>query len=881
VFFLIMALILAAVTVLGELLRPKPKYGTPQPSALGDFQLPTAEEGRAVSYLCGTCKIKGGNVTWWGDLRVDPIKKHVRTGLFSSTDITTGYRYSLGMQYVLCLGPIDALVGLEADGKVVPYNTGGAIYMGPWSNNANYSLGSVALYSGSYYRAVKANKNISPSSSAGQTTWQKVNFDPTGGGYTDELLLTVAAPDLFGGDEKEGGLAGILTVYRGTQTQSSDAYLTARQGRQAPAFQGVCYVSLQQFYMGTSNYLKTFAFMVKRCPNPFGYSAGGAHDIDGDANAALAIYELLTSPLFGLGRPSSSIDRTSFETAAATLKAEGLGISMLVDAQASADALIGEMLRHVDGIVYTDPATGLWTIKLARADYDPATLLELTQDQILEAPDFARASWAETSNEVKVRFVDRNAGYTDAISVPAQDLANISVTGQLRSDTIDFRGLSNASSAALVALRALKVCSYPLAKVTLKVNRMAWALRPGSCFKFSFAPFGITSQVFRAVRIAYGELLKGTITVEAVEDVFGLSIAAFTAPPSGWHDPVGAPSQVAAQTLVEVPYHFATDGIRVLTAAARGDGVSVSYDVYVNEGLGFVLSETVPSFCPTGILATSYSATTAANDLTGFTLQVAGQVDVTRLVPTDAAGQALGANLCLVDSEWMSFQTITVNDDLTVTIAGVLRGVLDTVPADHNAGARVWFISDGAGLTREAPYPSDVVVTAKLVPRSTTAALDIATVSQMTLQTASRAARPYPPGNVLLSGQSYFPRTLKTVTLGDITLAWAHRNRVTATAAGVLVAQDVAGSYTPEGVYQIDSLVGGVVHTLTASNSGTSQTYTALQRFLDDTDGTKTVQLKITPVNGALTGTARTTPDVFRMSGFGMGAGLDFGGWNA
>ncbi len=72
------------VTVVGELLRPKQNPMNAKPSSLDDFDVPTAEEGRTIPVICGKVKIDGPNVTWYGDLGVVPLKKKVKTGLFSS-----------------------------------------------------------------------------------------------------------------------------------------------------------------------------------------------------------------------------------------------------------------------------------------------------------------------------------------------------------------------------------------------------------------------------------------------------------------------------------------------------------------------------------------------------------------------------------------------------------------------------------------------------------------------------------------------------------------------------------------------------------------------------------------------------------------------------
>ena len=46
---------------------------------------------------------------------------------------------------------------------------------------------------------------------------------------------------------------------------------------------------------------------------------------------------------------------------------------------------------------------------------------------------------------------------------------------------------------------------------------------------------------------------------------------------------------------------------------------------------------------------------------------------------------------------------------------------------------------------------------------------------------------------------------------GDAALTWNHRNRVTQGIGGLIVAQDTAGAYSPEGNYTVEVLIGGVV----------------------------------------------------------------------
>lgn len=70
VFVYLAVLIVSAIVV--QALTPKPP--PPKPASLDDFDAPTAEEGRAIPVVFGTCWITGPNVVWFGDLRTTPIR---------------------------------------------------------------------------------------------------------------------------------------------------------------------------------------------------------------------------------------------------------------------------------------------------------------------------------------------------------------------------------------------------------------------------------------------------------------------------------------------------------------------------------------------------------------------------------------------------------------------------------------------------------------------------------------------------------------------------------------------------------------------------------------------------------------------------------------
>jgi hypothetical protein len=982
-FWLVLFLYVAS-TVAGALLSRRPKAA--QPAAIGDFTVPTAQEGRVVPVPLGTVKLTGANVLWYGDLKTQPLKKNAGLlGFGKTTQI--GYKYWLGMHLGLCHGTVE-FVGLYAgthpDDKFVPCT---------------------------------------------------VTFDAGTGTYT----IRVDQKKLFGGEESEGGLFGTASLYNGGTLQNGDGYLGAKLAlTPAPAYRGLCHMVLAQWYVGTSAYIKNLSVVVKRVTDvlglstrqlgysglcgaftdsaghviqaleigrggawvvpsgatklslgindgndygnntgtgwlvtvrqnggavwsgtvgpkvkpwepsinpayifgdagpslapvvagltlatgdlvtilctggdvnvgtgtvtdPLGYppsgddnllglyvpshytQRGNQNDIAGDMNPANMLYELMTNSAWGLNRPASLIDAGSFRVAGTTLTGEGFGLSMQLDTELSAEDLINEILRHIDAAMYTDPATGLWTIKLARADYDPATVPELTPLDGTK-PEFTRGSWEETLNEIFITYTDR-ADFKQK-SVKADESANYATRGEIASDTINFLGISNQPLAQQVAMRELKTHSYPLAKLKLKVSRKAWNYRIAGVFKFTWPAYGITGQIFRITAINYGALDSGQIEIEAVEDIFGVSKAAYSAPSaSGWVDPLGNPVAPVAQGVTESPYHVTPGERRIIIAPVRGDDTCWGFEVWVDEGSGFYqVNAQTDGFSPSGLLVGAYSRKTSMVDNVGFILNSTRDLDT--MISTSGGGLVRGDMLCMIDSEIMSVQTLTNNNDGTWTVTGIMRAVMDTLPADHAAGARVYFINQPLSFV----YPNAMTVgdvtnlPVKCLPENPKGTVAIGAVTQVLATTNNRQAKPYPPGKVQING--VFEPT--SVCNDQARLTFDHRNRVTQKNANALTAQSdtqgVSGvpAQAPEGNYTIELLLDGVVlgaYTVTATTVTGPYDYTYLNRWADSADGNKLVAWRITPVNGSLIGAIRTTS--FRMSGLGMGLGLDFGGANA
>jgi hypothetical protein len=929
IFFWLLLLAFVASTVVGALLSPHPRG--PQPSALGDFSVPTAEEGRAIPVVFGTVMIKGGNTVWWGDLKSKPVRPKA-TGLnalptawllrWLSPQPVIGFQYFLGCQFMLCHGPVDALVDIQADVKSVPRTTatinngdgsenyiqvtatGDNLFGGTIPGGSGGISGIINFYRGlqsqqpDAYLSVKQGRLVLDQSGIGYTyagvgngtitaesagtsaldetititaagidgnplhsTYQKMRFTVTGsrsGGQSNSTLNSDGSNGCWADQAFSCPIINMTIQTGSTQYANGDTFtIHTQHSTVAPAYRGMCYAVFKQLYVGMSSYLKPLAFVVRRCPNPFGQDSSVAN-ISGDANGALAVYDLLTNVAYGLGIPAARIDSTSFANAALTLGAEALGISMQFDTQASADQLIGEILRHIDGLLYTDPATGFWTIMLARGGYDATTLPLLTVDNVLTTPDFSRGSWSETTNLVTIKFLSRSNNFNTRV-VRAYDAANVAVTGEVRPQTIEFNGIGSEAAAELVAIRVLKTLSYPLSKIKLAANRSAWAFRPGGLFRFTWIPLGIVNQVFRITRIGYGELTDGKISIDAVEDIFGINNVAFIAPPSsGWINPVGAPAANLYERLVESPPVGVVNGASnfVLCLAAQNPATTAKqFEIWRDDGSGYFDTLALGAFCPVGLLSAIYPLTTPATDSTGFVLSASGGVALNLLASCTSAELSQGKNLCMVDDEIMAWKNVTLNGDGTYTISTVLRGLMDTVPVDHAAGAKVWFFSEGVGLI--GPIRPDRTVTAKLLPANSLGTLPIASASPESLTTRSRAfqffpdgttcPRPFPPGNFRMQGAPYGTR-YKTIT-GDLVLTFAYRNVDIEAGLAPLKLQDDPAVDVGQpagyiGAYKyLNGVIGGGGVATKITPPGASFTYTAAQRYLDGGAGLATVKV--------------------------------------
>jgi len=684
----------------------------------------------------------------------------VKTGLFSSKDVIVGYQYYVGVQLGIARA-VDAILAIDWD-------------------DLRLASFSPELEPGANGEAVSVNE-----------------------------------PDFLGGDEGSGvnggGIVGTFRFYAGRSDQTVNAYLSNFQDP-ISAYRHMAYCVMEGVYIGTRPSIAPIAFVAKRLPNglwtdpPPGPAYWVVTQANGTeaANAAAVIYELLTDTDFGLALPAATIDADSFRTAGEQLWGENHGYSNLLVSKSDARSVINDVLRQIDATLFIDFETGLFTLKLIRTPTGspPPTPIVFNESNVVEVEDFTRGNWTDTTNRIIVNWKDPFLPVTPSPAVQ-DDMANQRLQNRNVTATFNYPGISDPTLAAQVAARELRGLAFPLAKCTFVATRDAISLRPGDLLELQWDDLGIASMNMRVTSIAIGGSEDIRVRVSCLQDIYTSADVVYAAPaPSGWSNPtqVGALATLA-DACFEAPLFM--DRLSPLTSPVVADSEQDSRIVLApvpNQqnitGFRMMVSTASPAdfttgdvvsdfgdMTPSGLLADSIAQDQFLNSSSPVTITIQQGVLTTYLQgATETEIEAQLANLCLINDEFFSYETRTYNSDGTVTLGGIHRAKLDTVPAAHSIGDRVYFLARGTAFTGGITtnrYAVDGGVGAR--PITSKGILDAASANVCGFTPTNRVFRPYRPAQltVATSGSpivpaSYFPSSLPRQ---DWVFSWDDRDR--------------------------------------------------------------------------------------------------------
>lgn len=943
----------------------------------------------------------------------------------SSKSQTVGYRYSLGAHLALCHGPVDAIreilvdrrtawsvtTGSEASGggaavekrlgfvaamsaTSAPFGDGDATIIFPGTlagvrvgqsyrlQLANGTSETITLHSVAFDATTETTSwSVLPATLAfpAQSVETLLAANPASNAGAGGGRIRIDAPELFGGETREGGIVGDIDVLMGAPNQGPNDYLTAQQGADVPAYRGLCSLVLRQVYLGINPYLKPWAIRVTRVlageagaqqwypekaaivpeasisdaaiyialdtsgsmsgtrmaaqkagvaalireigasvdpdrPNDIrivlwneavaggiehrdvtaddystlntwllalpiasfggtrfdtafaeaaGFFAGSgskrriaifvtdgfpepASSVDaaeamiatlpptdifgfnialsdtswtaridntlvdgvpiippGDAQALVAslrgafgsgpdmnpahiIRECLTNRDWGLGYPAVEIGE-SFTTAADTLYAESFGLSLIWQQDSSLEEFIASVLDHIDATLFIDRRTGLWELKLIRADYTAATLPLFDETNVVDWGRLGRRAPTDLLNSVTVRFTDASTDETGAVSVT--DTARVQAMGEVVATTLDYPGIRHQSLALRVAERDLRALSAPLLSGEIVVNREGSNLGPGDVIRLRSERLGLDDVVMRLTEIGQGDGRDNGIRLKIAEDVFALGATAVAGGTLPHRPGITTPPRALAHRMVEeAPYWLLvrelghSDADRLLAedpdagalvaAGERPSADALAAQLWIDPGTGPEL-EGVVAFAPTAILDADLS-----DNPEDRTLAVTGWRDVT--------GVGIGT-LASIDGELVRIDGIT---QATITVG---RGCLDTVPRAHAAGTPIVFFDESARIT-ETSWAAGETLAMRLLPETGRGTLAYALAPEDTVTLNRRAIRPLPPGRVQGNGSNV--PDAGALIAGDLALTWAHRDRLTQTSPVII--DHTAASIGPE-----------------------------------------------------------------------------------
>lgn len=472
------------------------------------FKRPEVKEGTKFPIIAGTCWIEAPVVAWFGNVKDEAIRIRLsRTGgQYVYINI-----YSYGALHIVAQGVCDGFMQVKLGKFVV------------WPD-ADHT--------------------------------QELSGD-------GETRAQIDLPELYGGLHEHnaqvtgnGGLHGHISFRYGEVTQLRDSYLIDQLGRSISADRGLTTAVIDNMEIGHSTQLQLWKYLVKRTdvlttgetqwyPSK---SAIRTYEI----NPIHWLREIYTDTEWGLGTPVSLVNDTNLKAAADVLYDEGFGICIKWEGDQSLETHVKDILRYINAKIYEDHETGMLEIKLIRDDYVADDLEVFDETDIVSIESFSRGLMHKIPDVTYLKYWDM---YNNVpITTANHDMALVdSQAEMLIPNEVEYTGVVNGDLAGRLAARDQHQLGAFPAQIKLKCKRTMAHLNPGDVFKLSYTTRGIISMIVRVLVPHYGTLTDGVITLDCIEDIFGMKDSLYAVPPAtGWDSYVEPTEYVEDFTTADV-----------------------------------------------------------------------------------------------------------------------------------------------------------------------------------------------------------------------------------------------------------------------------------------------------------------------------------------
>lgn len=818
--------------ILTAFFGPKAKVENAKAAQLSDFQFPRSEEGGPVPRIYGTVKTKGVNTIGQCKFQAVPIKKKVKTGLFSSKKVITGYKYLTGLDLAVCLGPC-------------------VVYRRMWYGNH-------LIWAGCLY---------------GTCNVERIEID---------------LPELLGGPDQNGGIGGSVSLYPGSFVQPQDAYLQANLTKpnvddQVSSYPGIAHMIFEDFYWGNSPNIEAISVEVSYFTNSLELTDSKYVMSNGlDANPIETMYDLCVNDWGNLGIVDPVFNLDSWRAAAYAVWDENNGVSCEIANANQGGDLLKEILRQINGIIVQNPQTGVVDIVLMRKDYVVADLPIIGPSQISALRNFNKKLWEDTFNRLRIKYTNRDNSYNDAVAT-ADDFGNIRFQARVRATDVGMPMCYVPELANALAARELSNLNVPLYQCEIVMDRTRTDLTPGKCFVLTWPEYNIAGIVMRVRRMGLGNRKDGKVTLAVVQDEFSADAVVRATPvvPTTDGSDYG-PTDIVAPLFFELPYWLAiaadlpvtADRTNYATFAKKPGAGSIDYFAFIDDN---------GTDGDTEVLANApYTATAQLSAAIGLydgfaegklaTLNINALTNTAILADGSAALiRSTGQGMFLLNGELWAYETKTDHGDGTYTLNNARRALLDTKIVASAVNDTLYFFDGQEGF-----WDSDVAVAAfdaYAIDRAATGRSTEAGAAVASLDPVDRQALPLPPDYVTVEGTRDLDQAF---AISDtVNLEWRERNRLSGSVAlenDADVPAEAATTYTVK-VYTV------ATETLMQTEAGIAATTYALAL---DAAITGTTRIEVWAIKGGLQSFTPSIIEIYVVdpasgTGYGDDYGFDYG----
>lgn len=760
-----------------------------------ELDVPEIEEGAKYTIGFGLFWVENPVIGWWGDVASSAVFDHYTVNKWGNNKrvyYVTGWMYYMGELFICCQGATD----------------------GP--------------------KQIKIEQTV---------LWPTPN-DPDTLSADGRKVIDIDEPNLWGGPYEEGGIQGTVRFQYGESTQVACNYLKDQLGDDITGYRGLTTMVLEHIYIGTSPYAKTWKVLLKRTDvltDGTSQWYPSRANINNSMNAVHLLRECYTNPVWGFGKSEALFPEDIWQAAADVLYTEEFGLSMKWEGdRETLEAFVNRVLGCIDAKIYEEPSTGEYILVLIRDDYDPDELEIFDEESILSVTDFARDMPFECANTFIVRYW--NYTHNEPATITDHDLALMDAQGTEEIPVeYDYTCIVDGDLAARVLAREkFQITSLP-ASMTVKATRKLNAYRPGQLFKLTWGPLNLSEKVLRIHKVIFGPSNENWIKFVCTEDVFAAQLATIGASSIAWTGPLADPENADDAIVQEVPFYdvyrelgsladaLALDGDTgyMMAACSRPitTGGSIRKRHVASIAIVYVRDNPLDDFAYDGTVAFSLNAA-IVSDLPANADDIEVFLDDMDTITAISQIDLVAGDYALIGTEIVKVKEINPDGESGISVV-LARGCLDTVPAFHpgtstaTLGSRLWFLRDAATFRASPTYNPLYQPAVKFLVVTSRGVLDLDDADVHNCDVMNRRlVRPYPPGKLLVNGQSY-PQSFT----GALTVSWSHRDR---TQQIDEIVEHSAGDIGPEAgtTYTIEIYDQNNVHLRTVTDiAGTTYTY--------------------------------------------------------